>query len=451
METTRLFKIIGHITSLCLLVLAFCLWPSGCGPYVQAPISDIGANLDADEFCSVLEIVDVSNPAKPVRVSSISLPSKPFYGSSITVWKQFVLATTSYGIHLLDTANPATPRLLWNLPCGSLSGKAAMFKDHAFFPTHKGLYVLQLKNPLDPQWVFHAGHKGNLHSPLLDLRIKGNYAYTNDSHQYLHVLDLLHPEQPRLVNSYTIERPASFLVFRALRAELNLQPTKIDVDPYQDVSPYSRIGFVIRWGLGQPQRELTPEMSDQLADWNNLLQLSTGFSVKARMTPRFLCWTHLYEDDPQLWLLAPKTTSIFPLDIAPAHIKLQYNSGMKKPPQAGNVTDVIRGSRDQDTFHLISQDNWMKTVKIDRDEGGRISDFQLSGSLIYLLREGGVLFIAELSTTEGLKGLGLLKNLSQPSQCLTLDENYLYILGSKPSSEAESMSQKNPPTSMRRY
>ena len=433
MGTTRLFKIIGHITSLCLLVLALCLWPSGCGPYVQAPISDIGANLDVADFCSVLEIVDVSNPAKPVRVSSISLPSRPFYGSSITVWKQFVLVTTSYGIHFLDTANPVTPRLLWNLPFGSLSGKAAMFKDHAFFPTHKGLYVLQLKNPLDPQWVFHAGHKGNLHSPLLDLRIKGNYAYTNDAHQYLHVLDLLQPEQPRLVDSYTIEKPSSFLVFRALRAELNLQPIKIDVDPYQD----SRIGFVIRAGVWDNQRELTPKMSNQLSDWNNLLQLSTGISVKAQMTSQFLCWTHLYEDDPQLWLLAPKAPRIFPLDIAPAYIKHQYNSGIIERPKAGNVTGVIR-ARDKDTFYLISQDSWMETVKINRNEGGRISDFQLSGNLIYILREGGVLFIAELSTTEGLKGLGLIENLPQPAQCLTLDGNYLYVLGSKPTSEARS-------------
>ena len=171
-------------------------------------------------------------------------------------------------------------------------------------------------------------------------------------------------------------------------------------------------------------------MSNQLADWNNLLQLSTSISVKARMTSQLLCWAHLYDDDPQLWLLSPKTSRIFPLDIAPAHIKHQYNSGMKKPPKAGNVTDVIRGSRDKDTFHLISQDNWMKTVKIDRNGGGRISDFQLSGNMIYILREGGVLFIAELSTTEGLTGLGLLENLSQPSQCLTVDGNFLYTLGS---------------------
>ena len=438
METTRLSRII------CLFILfsssvflLLSLWTIGCGPTIQMPIPEVELAVDIEDLGSVLEIVDVSNPARPVKVSSTSLPSKPFYGSSITVWKQFALATTSYGIHLLDTANPGAPHLLWNLPFGSLSGKAAIFKDHAFFPTHKGLYVLQLKNPLDPIWVFQAGQKGNLHSPLLDLKIKGNYAYTNDAHQYLHVLDLLHPEQPRLVNSYTIESPSSFLVFRALRADLNLQPTKIDVDPYHDRSPISRIGFVIRWGLGQPQRELTPDMSNLLADWNNLLQLSTGLSVKARMTPQFLCWTHLFEDDPQLWLLAPKAPRIFPLDIAPAYIKHQYNSGIIERPKAGNVTGVIR-ARDKDTFYLISQDSWMETVKINRNEGGRISDFQLSGNLIYILREGGVLFIAELSTTEGLKGIGLLQNLSQPSQCLALDRNFLYILGSKSSCVVQS-------------
>ena len=80
----------------------------------------------------------------------------------------------------------------------------------------------------------------------------------------------------------------------------------------------------------------------------------------------------------------------------------------------------------------------MKTVKIDRNEGGRIADFQLSENLVYILRQGGILFVAELSTTEGLKGLGLLENLAQPSQSLTLDGNFLYILGAKSTSEVRS-------------
>ena len=163
-------------------------------------------------------------------------------------------------------------------------------------------------------------------------------------------------------------------------------------------------GFVIHWGLRQSQRELTPDISSQLADWNNLLQLNTGVYVKAQLSPQYLCWAHLYDDDPQLWLLAPKGPRIYPLDIAPAYIKYQFNSGMKELPKAGEVTDVIRGSKHKDTFHLISQDNWMKTVKINRNEGGRIADFQLWANLIYILREGGVLFVAELSAAEGLEG-----------------------------------------------
>ena len=212
MGVTRIFQIIGLVTSFCpLVLLSLFLWTVGCGPNLQDPISDIGASLDVADFNSVLEIVDVSDPVKPLKVSSISLPSKPdYYGSSITIWKQFVLATTSYGIHFLDAANPAAPRLLWNLPLGTLSGKTAIFKNCALFPTQKGLYVLHLKHPMEPQWVFHAGHKGNLHSPLVDLKIKGNYAYTIDVHRYLHVLDLSQPEQPRLINSYTIESPSSF-------------------------------------------------------------------------------------------------------------------------------------------------------------------------------------------------------------------------------------------------
>ena len=80
----------------------------------------------------------------------------------------------------------------------------------------------------------------------------------------------------------------------------------------------------------------------------------------------------------------------------------------------------------------------MKTVEINRGEKSRVADFLLAGNLVYILRKDGTLFVAEFSTTEGLKGLGLIENLAQPSRCLTLDGSYLYVLGSKPTSEARS-------------
>ena len=80
----------------------------------------------------------------------------------------------------------------------------------------------------------------------------------------------------------------------------------------------------------------------------------------------------------------------------------------------------------------------MKTVEINRGKESRVADFLLAGNLVYILRKDGTLFVAEISTTEGLKGIGLIERLSRPSQCLALDRNFLYILGLKPTSEAQS-------------
>lgn len=127
------------IPLLCPLTFLFLrLWITGCRPKLQGPSSDIVVELGTIDFNTVLEVVDISEPTKPVKVSETALPSKPEYYSSITVWKQFVLITTAYGVHFLDVANPATPRLLWNLPIATLSGEAVIFKDYAFFSTRKG-------------------------------------------------------------------------------------------------------------------------------------------------------------------------------------------------------------------------------------------------------------------------------------------------------------------------
>ena len=423
-----------YLITLCfsLVFLSLSLWIIGCGPTIQLPIPEVQLAVDIEDWGSVLEIVECLDPAKPVKVSSISLPSKPFYGSSITVWKQFVLATTSYGIHFLDTANPVTPRLLWNLPFGSLSGKAAMFKDHAFFSTHKGLYVLQLKNPLDPQWVFHAGHRGNLRNRLFNLRIKGKYVYAHGRHNYMHVFDLSQPDQPHLVKSYYMGTRSSILLFRAKGEEVELihQLAKNNLDSLADSVRF------FRQFSDSPQGKLPRDLANQLADWSDLLELSASWTVKVNMSPQYISWVYLHDDDPQLWMLPSNEIRIYPFDVALTHTKFLYTSG--KHPEAEEITHVIEGQANEDELYLISQDNWMKTVKINRDEGSRIADFQLSGNLIYILKQDGVLFVAELSAAKDLKGLGILENLSQPSQCLTLHQNFIYALGAKSTPEGAS-------------
>lgn len=405
--------------------LLLLLWPIGCSPNLnsQDTISNTGTEAD---LSSVLAVVDISDPTKPVKVSSTFLPSKPDYYSSVIVWKQFVLVTTAYGVHLLDMEKPAAPKLLWNLPLATLSGKAVIFKDYAFFPTQNGLNVLHLKNPLEPQWMFPTGRKGNLRSHLIDLKIKGDYAYTYDVHKYLHVLNLSQPEQPKLVNSYAIQSPPAVLLLRALGEEA--RPIKINFDSLTD-----RIR-----AFHLERLYLLPTLSNHLADQTNLIELSANWRVRVRTTPQYICWVYRYDDYPQLWFLPWQENHIYPLDVIPAYTKYLYSS--RRHPGDEDITDAIRGEwPDENTLYLIFETDW-KTVKINQSEGGRVTDFQLSTDLAYILREHGVLFVAELSTKDRLelKGMALLENLPQSSQTLTLDKNFLYVLGKKSQAEFQS-------------
>lgn len=433
-KVAKFSRLIALITSFCPSVsLLLSLWTAGCGPNLHAPISEIGESLDVADFNSVLEIVDVSDPTAPVKVSSASLPSIPKRCSSITIWKQFALTTTAYGVHFLDVANPSVPKLLWNLPLDTISGKTVIFKDYAFFPTQNGLYVLSLKHPMEPQWVFHAGHQGNLRSRLFNLKIKGMHAYAHGRHNNLHVFDLSQPDQPHLVKSYYMGTRSSILLFRAKGEEVELihQLVKNNLDSLADSVRF------FRQFSDSPQGKLPRDLANQLADWSDLLELSASWTVKVNMSPQYISWVYLHDDDPQLlWMLPSNENRIYPFDVALTYTKFLYTSG--KHPEAEEITHVIEGEAREDTLYLISQDNWMKTVEINRGKESRVADFLLAGNLVYILRKDGTLFVAEISTTEGLKGIGLIENLSRPSQCLALDRNFLYILGSKPTSEARS-------------
>lgn len=425
--------------------LLIAVWLAGCGTKLQVPISDTGTRLDTADFNTVLEIVDVSEPAKPIRLSSISLPSKPEYYSSISVWKQFVLATTAYGVHFVDAANPAAPKLLWNLPLETLSGKTVIYDDYVFFPTRNGLYVLHLKNPLEPQWVFHTGKKGFFRSHLIDLEIRGSHAYAHDAHKYLHVFNLTQPELPKLVNSYAVntyamDYPRSLLLFRALGEEAELIQQTFNVYPYLET---------IDARLSPDQLKLPSDFASQLADWNNLLELGGSPEVKAQMSPQLLCWLFRDDNAVRLWYLPSERDRIYLIDIVPEYIRCQYNSGVKRPPKTGHVTDAIRDEWSGEIY-LISHDNWIERVKFDLDEGGRITDFQLSANLVYILMEHGGLFIAALyPASNTLRGLALLENVFQPSLCLTANKNLLYILSAKgrcSSKQPELEPQQQPPS-----
>ena len=107
------------------------------------------------------------------------------------------------------------------------------------------------RTPRDPEWVFHAGHQGNLRNRLFNLRIKGKYAYAHGRHNYMHVFDISRPDQPYLVKSYGMGTCPPILLFRAKgeKVELIHQRTKDSLDSSADFVRF--FASVFRFATGR--------------------------------------------------------------------------------------------------------------------------------------------------------------------------------------------------------
>ena len=145
---------------------------------------------------------------------------------------------------------------------------------------------------------------------------------------------------PNYVNSYAVNFLPSLLLFRGMGEEAELiQQT------FNSLTDEIRMFHL-------NQLELPPDLSLKLADWNNLLEFSANWVVKAQMSPQYLCWVYLRNDDPQLWFFTVgRKIGFMGLMLFQNIFGASIIRGVKRPPKAGHVTDVIR---ERGEFYLIS-------------------------------------------------------------------------------------------------
>ena len=412
---------LGVSVLFCLILFGLFFFGLGCGSKLKESVSKPESSAD---FKGVLTIVNIENPSQPTVVSSTPLPCLPEVYEGTAIWKQFLFVTHSHGVHILDIKDILNPKLLWNLSCETPLERVAVKEDYAFFPTNKGLYILQMKNRCEPQWIFRPGQKRTLNTyltSLVDLKISGEYAYALDRYRYLHILNLSNPKVPELVASHTVP-PAPFYLFQVSGQNAQL----IQVPAHPDLNTVS----------GIPSAPLLPRglHVDSLAkffDSSYVVGLSGG-SVRLHFSRSHVCWLFPYEFRYLPTIFLEQNRLYFP-DIDLAQLEYVYISQKKRIHRKGDITRVFRVSENR--YHFISRDRWSKTFIIEQEKlGGDVIDFQLSGNLVYISRERGVLFIAELSG-KGLKGIGLLENLPEQPRGIKLDANHLYLLGKTSLSE----------------
>ncbi|MBI4325006.1 MAG: hypothetical protein HY674_07045 [Chloroflexi bacterium] len=156
------------------------------------------------EHPSRLEIIDVSNPVAPVRVGGYT-PAVYQYARSVAVAGNHAYVAYGVGLEVIDVSNPANPVRLGRYDTSGDAWDAAVAGNHAFVTEWlAGLEVIDVSNPANPVRV---GGVDTEHA--YGVAVSGNHAYVAGARQQgtnwipgLQVIDVSNPANPVRVGGY---------------------------------------------------------------------------------------------------------------------------------------------------------------------------------------------------------------------------------------------------------
>ena len=143
-----------------------------------------------------LDIIDISNPAKPIVKGSYKIS----FGQGVQVVGNYAYVADDYkGLQIIDISNPLTPTLKGNYDTSSYTTGVQVVGNYAYVAdSSSGLQIIDISNPLTPTLKGNYDTTGSAD----DVEIVGNYAYVADSFSGLQIVNISNPSAPTLIGNY---------------------------------------------------------------------------------------------------------------------------------------------------------------------------------------------------------------------------------------------------------
>jgi hypothetical protein len=143
---------------------------------------------DGDEG---IHIIDTSNSAEPVWVSTCSAPLQ---AEAVSIWGDYIYVSdyASYSLRIIDVSDPSAPFQTGSCGTSGRARDAVVVGDYAYVAANEaGLRVIDVSDPYDPVEV------GSCSSPSYarGVDVLGNYAYYVDG-MCLKIADVSNPSNP---------------------------------------------------------------------------------------------------------------------------------------------------------------------------------------------------------------------------------------------------------------
>jgi len=164
------------------------------GPCVGADVAGTIAYFGNGAY---LEVVDFSNPAHPVELGRILLPSAVM---GVDVSGNFAYVANNFaGLRIIDVSDPANPWEVATLRTEDQSLKVFIKGNFAYLADGwGGLRIIDVSNPAAPHQI---GAYQGVH-PTREVVVNGNFAYLANDRDGLLVVDVSNPSQPGRVGAF---------------------------------------------------------------------------------------------------------------------------------------------------------------------------------------------------------------------------------------------------------
>ena len=140
-----------------------------------------------------LTIADISDPANINILSNYTFGG---YGGCVCAYENIVYLCGEDILRIIDANDPANPIPLSNMAVPSTPHDFAVYEGHLYTSLYyDGMYIYDLSNPVNPHYV------SNITGEALDVVVADDIAYTRNGTRELQMFDVSDPSSPTFINS----------------------------------------------------------------------------------------------------------------------------------------------------------------------------------------------------------------------------------------------------------
>ncbi|MGC9779912.1 MAG: hypothetical protein HZR80_11765 [Candidatus Heimdallarchaeota archaeon] len=147
-----------------------------------------------------LEILDVSNPTQPTKISSIK--TKGFARDVLVLNNFSYVAQLSRGVAVINVENPHKPVYIKNILNDTTVLEIDFYRNLLYIITTNGLYTYEVSNPFEPLFISHWERSPSYSSSYTGVSVVYKYVCLSNELTGLEIVDMTFTSNPTLIGTW---------------------------------------------------------------------------------------------------------------------------------------------------------------------------------------------------------------------------------------------------------